>query len=468
VTQARGQTASDPGVRGDSLTGELAGIVGQPHVLTDPDVVASYEVDWTNRWRGRARLVVRPGSTEEVASVLAACTRHAAPIVPQGGNTGLVGGGVPRAGEVVMSLCRLDGIGPVDVVAGQVRAGAGATLARVQQRAQAAGCEFGVDLAARESATVGGMVATNAGGVHVVRYGAMRANVIGLEIVLADGKVITRMDGLVKDNTGYDLVGLLVGSEGTLGIVTAAQLRLVPQCTERVVVVVPVPDLAQAVSICGALRRRLPDLQALEAIDARGIELVTTFGELPPLYRDRSLPPWTLLVECASTRSVMDDVTAGLADLVDLDSALVATEPGRRGELWSYRERLTASIARAGIAHKLDVTLPFPRLPSFEAELRSRLASAFPGVEPVLFGHLGDGNLHVNLLGVDPDDDEIDEAVLTLVAQNGGSISAEHGIGTVKRRFVALTRSAADIETMRTIKVALDPGNLLNPGVLLP
>ncbi len=467
MTQARAQ-AADRGVGGDSLVGELAGIVGQAHVLTDPDVVSSYEVDWTSRWRGRARLVVRPGSTEEVASVLATCTRHAAPIVPQGGNTGLVGGSVPRAGEVVMSLRRLDAIGPVDVVAGQVRAGAGATLARVQQQAQSAGYEVGVDLAARESATVGGMVATNAGGVHVIRYGAMRANVIGLEIVLADGKVVTRMEGLVKDNTGYDLVGLLVGSEGTLGIVTAVQLRLVPRCAERVVVVVPVPDLARAVSICGELRRRLPDLQALEAIDARGIELVTAFDGLPSLYRDRSLPPWTLLVESASMRSVMDGVTAGLADLVDLDSALVATEPTQRAEFWSYRERLTASIARAGIAHKLDVTLPFPRLPSFEAELRSWLASAFPAAEPVLFGHMGDGNLHVNLLGVDSDDDSIDEAVLTLVARHGGSISAEHGIGTAKRRFVALTRSAADIETMRAIKTALDPGNVLNPGVLLP
>ncbi len=460
--RAGGRRSADP------LAAELADIVGPHHVLTDPELVASHQVDWTGRWRGRARLVVRPGSTDEVARVVIACGRAGAPIVPQGGNTGLVGGAVPRARAVVLSTRRLDALDPVDPIAGQVRAGAGAVLGRVQAAAREAGYDFGVDLASRDGATVGGMVATNAGGIHVLRYGAMRANVVGLEFVKADGSVVSRMAGLVKDNSGYDLAGLLVGSEGTLGVVTSVQLRLVPRCTERVVAAIPFAHLGEVVAVCGELRRRITDLLALEVVDARGTALVSEAAGLGILFDRPEPPPWTLLVESGSPTTSTEDLATLLADVVDSEDALVAVDPARRDALWAYRERLTESIARAGIAHKLDVTLPFHALARFETELRRRIGAAGSHLDPVLFGHLGDGNLHVNVLGADPDDDAVDELVLTLVADHGGSISAEHGIGVAKRRFLTLTRSAADIASMAGIKEAFDPDHLLNPDVLLP
>src|SRR2546423_3672422 len=216
------------------LQSQLIEAIGPEAVLTDPDVVAGYETDWTGRFRGRARLVVRPASRDQVVSVLRLCSAAGAAVVPQGGNTGLVGGGVPRDGEVVLSLARLDSLGPVDRLAGQVTVGAGATLSAVQRHAAAAGFEFAVDLAARDSATIGGMVNTNAGGLKVLRYGSMRAQVAGLEAVLADGRVISRLGGLPKDSTGYDLVGALVGSEGTLAVVTSVRLRLVALARRQV------------------------------------------------------------------------------------------------------------------------------------------------------------------------------------------------------------------------------------------
>ena len=448
------------------LRDELAGVVGDRHVVVDPEVLASYEVDWTGRWRGDALLVVRPGSTAEVAAVLAACSRHDAPVVPQGGNTGLVGGSVPRGGEVVVSLRRLDAVDAVDDEAGQVRVGAGVTLARLQEAAEEAGYAFGVDLAARDSATVGGMVATNAGGIHVLRYGSMRAQVRGVEAVLADGRVLERMSGLLKDNAGYDLAGLVSGSEGTLAIVTAAQLHLVPQLPSRIVAMAGLASLARVASIASVLRRRLPDLHALEAIDATGIDLVTEHSGLPPLFRPTR--SWTLLVECAGAHEVLEELSAALGGLVDLEDTVVATAPTQQGLLWSYRERLTEAIAGAGVAHKFDVTLPCRNLGSFELELRDELAARVPDARPVLFGHVGDGNLHVNLLGLSPDDRDLDELVLTLVARCGGSISAEHGIGIAKSRWLSLVRSQADIDVMVSVKAALDPRRLLNPGVIFP
>lgn len=432
--------------------------------MTDPDTMAGHQVDWTGRWRGRAAAVVRPGDADEVAAILRVCTEAGVPVVPQGGNTGLVGGGVPRRGEVVVSLRRLDRIAPVDTAASQISVGAGVTLGHVQRAVAPAGLTVAVDLAARDSATVGGMIATNAGGIHVLRYGAMRAQVAGIQVVLADGRCVERMSGLVKDNVGYDLASLMVGSEGTLGVVTAARLRLVPRPTETLVAVIPTDGLADAVSLTTVLRQRLPTLHALEAWDDEAMTAVVDHTDLPELFAVRS--PWTVLVEVAGPHGTVDDAAGALADICGTDQALVGWEPAQCARLWAYREHLTESIAAKGSVHKLDVALPAERISSFERELRARLSSLLPGGRTVVFGHLGDGNLHVNVLGAPPDDASVDDSVLRLVADHHGSISAEHGIGVAKAPWLTLGRSTSDIDTMRSIKRALDPTGILNPGVI--
>ena len=439
------------------LERELSGIVGREHVLADADVRAPYETDWTGRFHGHARLVVRPRDTEQVAAVVAACSAAAAAIVPQGGNTGLVGGGVPRKGEVLLSLARVADIEPVDEAAAQAVVGAGTTLAALQARLRGSGLAFAIDHAARDSATVGGMVATNAGGARAVRYGPMRAQLAGLEAVLADGRVLTRMSGLAKDNAGYDLPALIAGSEGTLAVVTRVRLRLVPDWPRRVAALFAVDGSADALSLLARLRERLPSLDAAEIMFADGLKLVCAHRRLPP-PPPRPAPAY-LLVECAD----MTDPTDALASAAGAHGDVaVADDTAGRGRLWSYREAHTDAINAAGVPHKLDVAVPLAEVPSFEREVRERV-----GGRVVIFGHLGDGNLHVNVLDRPPDDEEVDEAVLALVAEHGGSISAEHGVGVAKRRWLGLTRSAEEIDAMSAVKRALDPGGILNPGVLL-
>jgi FAD/FMN-containing dehydrogenase len=444
----------------DALRESLAAVVGDAHVLADRELVAGYERDWTGRFGGEARLVVRPASTDEVAAVVRACADAGAAIVPQGGNTGLVGGGVPRGGEVVVSLARLDALEAVDPLAAQVTAGAGATLEALQAHARSAGFAFAVDYGARSAATVGGMVATNAGGMHVVRYGTMRAQVVGLEAVLADGSVVSRLTGLIKDNAGYDLPSLLVGSEGTLGIVTRARLRLVPRLPERATALFAVDGAAAALELFAELRRRVGSLEAIELLFREGVELVEAegFGSDP---FDAPHPAY-VLVECAART----DPTGELAEAVEaleVRDVAVATDSNQRAALWALREGLPEAINQRGVPHKLDVSVPLSTLPAFADAVRERVTEG----EVVIFGHVGDGNLHVNVLGLDPDDETVDETVLALVAEHGGSVSAEHGIGIAKARWLSLTRSPEEIEAMRAIKRALDPDGLLNPGVLL-
>jgi FAD/FMN-containing dehydrogenase len=443
------------------LRDALAGIVGDAHVVVDPEVRAGYEVDWTRRWHATSAAVVRPADTAAVAAVAGWCRQHGVAIVPQGGNTGLVAGSVPPTGAVLLSLQRLDGLGPLDAAAGQVTAGAGVTLAALQRHVAGSGWEFGVDLAARDSCTIGGMVATNAGGIRVMRHGAMRAQVLGVEAVLADGSVVRHLGGLVKDNTGYDLAGLLCGSEGTLGIVTAARLRLVPQCPDRVVALVALASLDDAVALAGALRVSVPGLDALEAVVASGLSMVCEhLGHPMPFAAE---PAVTLLAEWAGH----GEPPAAFADLVSAYPTLAADDPAGRARLWAYREGQTEAIARLGVPHKLDVTLPLSTLAQFGRTVPGVVAAVHPTARTHLFGHLGDGNLHVNITGVPPDDDAVDEAVLRLVVDLGGSLSAEHGIGRAKVRWLPLQRSAAELAAMRAIKQALDPTGILNPGALL-
>jgi FAD/FMN-containing dehydrogenase len=448
-----------------ALERELRAAVGDRHVLVEAADVAPYAVDWTGRFRGRTPAVVRPGSTAEVAAVIEVCARAGRPIVAQGGNTGLVGGSVPLHGEVVVSLRRLDRCGDVDRRRGQLTAGAGVTIGHVQRTARAAGWDYGVDLGARDSATVGGTIATNAGGVHVLRHGATRHQLLGVEAVLADGSVISRLDGLEKDNTGYDLTGLLCGSEGTLAIVTAARLRLVPHLPNRVVALLAFDELDAALDAIGELRRDLDALEALELFFQDGLDLVCEQFGLAEPFADRHHA--FVLVECASRIDPTDALARGVAMCAGVADAAVASDPARVRALWRYREDHPEAINRLGPPHKIDVTLPPDGVGAFVARVRVSIATLEPAARVFLFGHAGDGNVHVNVVGVAPDDDRVTDVVLRLVAELGGSISAEHGIGTAKRRWLHLTRSAAELAAYRAIKEALDPRGVLNPHVLL-
>ena len=445
---------------------QLRAVVGEEHVLVDDDLRASYETDWTGRFTGRSLAVVRPRTTDEVSRVLRLCSAGGVKVVVQGGNTGLVGGGVPSDGEVLLSLTRLTDLGDVDPSSAQVTAGAGVTLARLQEHARAAGLDFGVDLAARDSATVGGLVATNAGGIRVVRYGSMRQQVLGLTAVLADGSVIERMAGLEKDGTGYDLVGLLTGSEGTLAVVTAVRLRLVPRLTHRAVALLAFDSTESAVAVLPTLRAGLPSLAAAELFYGEGLALVRKHSGVPaPFGADH---PAYLLVECADLRDPLEEL-ASVVEVADgLMDASVATDAVGQRALWTYREAHTESISAEGVPVKLDVSVPVSSLPTLVTQLAPTIAAACATARPIVFGHVNEGNLHVNVLDTGDLHEEVTDAVLRLVASLDGSISSEHGVGRAKVAWLGLSRSAVEIAAMRAVKQALDPAGTLGPGVLLP
>jgi len=428
---------------------DLHAVVGHDFVVTDRVAVDTFAHEWTGRFGHPPLLVVQPSSSEEVAGVLRVCRQHGCAVVVQGGATGLVGGSVPsREGQVVLSTRRLTELGEVDAD-GLVTVGAGVTIAALQQHAVAAGWEYGVDLASRDSATLGGTVATNAGGIRVVRYGDTRAQLVGLETVLPDGSVVSRLPGWPKDSSGYDLSELLVASEGTLGVVTAARVRLVRGLPkERMTMLIGCQSLGAAVAIARRLGERQGALLAAEFMLATAMDLVCLAFDLPfPLQRRW---PVYLLVE---TDEAAAAPVAGESDVV----------VDRR--VWRYRE-LQSEAAHTRVTpgspvHSLDVAVRLGTLDEFVARLPALVA---PG-EAVCFGHLLEGNLHVQVVG-GPDD--VDDVVLRAVADLGGTVSSEHGIGVAKTRWLSLTRSAAEIAAMRAVKRALDPTNLLNPDVLFP
>jgi FAD/FMN-containing dehydrogenase len=452
------------------LLGRLRAAVGDVHVLTD-DLVAGYDTDWTGRWRGRPLAVVRPGSTEEVRQVVLACAAAGVRMVPQGGNTGLVGAAAPADGEVVLSTRRLDAVGVPDPGTGTIEAEAGATLERVQEAARADGLEVGVDLASRGSATVGGVVATNAGGARVLRAGTTRQQVLGLEAVLADGSVVTRMSGLPKDNVGYDLVQLLTGSEGTLGIVTRVLLRVTPRPAARAAALVAVDGMPAGVGLLVALRAGVPGLDAVEFLTADGVDLVLAAGRAPAPFRDRAAVHVLAEAVGPDPDPLVEALAQAVAGVEGVRDAAVAVGDADRKRLWALREAHTEVLAPLRPV-KLDVAVPVPALAAFVAELPAVTAAAIGGAgggRPVLFGHLAEGNVHVNVVDVPGDREEaVTDAVLRLVAAHGGSISAEHGIGRAKRAWLHLGRSPADIAAMRAVKAALDPAGLLSPGRVLP
>ena len=453
----------------EQLIREFEAIVGATHALHQPELVASYTTDWTGRFRGETPLVLRPGNTHEVAQILRLSAEAGVALIPQGGNTGLVGGSIPLAGEVVLSLSRLDVCEPVDALAQQVTLGAGVTLARGQSHVSPFNLDIGVDLAARDSCTIGGMIATNAGGINVIRYGPMRDQLLGLEAVLADGSTVSHLEGLEKDNTGYYLPGLLAGSEGSLAVITKARLRLHPRLEERCSAMLAFNTIEDAVTATAQLRHSVLDLHAVEVIFRDAMELVAAhISSSIPVGLDASA--W-LIVEAASTSDPTDQLASAIDKLgsLVLDVA-VGQDSASRAGLWQYREKITEAIATQGTPHKLDVTLPAARLAEFVREVPQVIEKVDGGATAVLFGHLGDGNVHVNVLGsngAEPDEG-VEPAVLSYVAQLGGSISAEHGIGTAKKDFLHLNRSDVELDVFRTIKSSFDPKGILSPNTLIP
>jgi FAD/FMN-containing dehydrogenase len=425
----------------DSLLAALTAAVGPAHVLSDPELRAGYERDWTGRWRGDALAVVRPADTAQVSAVLTACAAHDAVIVPQGGNTGLVGGGVPRPGgrQVVLSSARLNRVGEVARASAQLSAGAGVTLATAQRAARDAGLELGLDLAARDSATLGGLAACDAGGLRALRHGTARRPV-----------------------AGRDLTGLLVGSEGTLGVITAVRWSLIARRDARAVALVALDSIAEAVTLMRTLRPALPSLEVCELMGRTGIRLTLAhLGEASPLPDCAA----AVLLECAATSDPLDELATALDAAGAGERAVVAADASGRERLLRLREAHTDAVAAAGVPHKLDVGIPLERLAEFADRLDGVVADAAPGSRLVVWGHLGDGNLHVNVLGPAPGEDAVDARVLELAVACGGTVSAEHGIGVHKVAALRLSRSAAELHAMRAVKRALDPTGILNPGV---
>jgi len=442
----------------------LAEIVGPAHVVTDPDVLNGRSVDHTGRYHGRASALVRPATAEEVAAVLRTCRDAGAHVTVQGGRTSLVAGTVPEHDDVLLSTERLTELGEVDVVERRIQVGAGVTLAAVQRAATAAGLVFGVDIGARDSATVGGMASTNAGGLRTVRYGNMGEQIIGLDVVLPDGSIVHRHSRVRSDNTGYDLASLFVGAEGTLGVITALDLRLHPTPTHRVTAICGFADLDSLVD-AGRLFRDMDGIAALELIDARASALTAEhLGVAAPVDG-----AWQLLVELASD----GDQTEQLADA--LEQAELCGEPAvgidvnAAQRLWQVRESVAEVLGKYGPPLKFDVSLPLSSIAAFARESAELLAEHDRDAIPVLFGHIGEGNLHLNVLRCALDGEReaaLYSAMMTLIAGCGGNVSSEHGVGSRKRDYVGMSRTDADIAAMRTVKLAFDPTGYLNSAVL--
>ena len=469
----------------DALLARLRSAVGDAQVLTAAthgDLTA-FELDWRKRWRGRALAVVRPGSATEVATVVRACADAGVAIVPQGGNTGLVGGGVPDATgtQVVLSLTRMNRIRSVDPANLTLTAEAGCVLQAVQQAAADAGLRFALSLAAEGSATIGGNLATNAGGTQVLRYGNARELCLGLEVVTPQGELWDGLSGLRKDNTGYDLRDLFVGSEGTLGVITAATLKLVPQPAATMTALAACASIEDAVRLLELARRRLDaGLTGFEVMNRFSLELVARhFPQLPRPFGADALPAWTVLLELSDAESqghAREAFEALLADAVDagtIGDAVVAESVAQSKALWHLREAIPLAQAEEGLNIKHDIALPVSSIPGFVAATDAALQAAFPGVRLVDFGHLGDGNLHYNVQAPEGADaaaflrereHAVNAIVYDAVCARGGSISAEHGIGQLKRDELALRKPAVALRMMRAIKAALDPQGIMNPG----
>ncbi|WP_137895825.1 FAD-binding oxidoreductase [Ramlibacter sp. 2FC] len=468
----------------NTLLETLRRICGAAHVLTEGDLSA-WEQDWRKRARGKALAVVRPGSTGEVAAVVEACAAAGVSLVPQGGNTGLAVGSVPDASgtQVVLSLTRMQAVRAIDAANLTVTVEAGCVLQNLQEAAQQAGFLFPLSLAAEGSCTLGGNLATNAGGTQVLRYGNARELCLGLEVVTAQGEVWNGLSGLRKDNTGYDLRDLFIGSEGTLGVITAATMKLYPLPAAQLTAWAAVPSLDAAVALLGLAHRELgAGLTGFELMGQFALSLVDKhYPQLRvPLWRDA---PYCVLLENsdheseAHARAQFERLLETALAQGCVSDAVVAENLAQAHQLWHVRESIPLAQAEEGLNVKHDISIPVSRIPEFVAETDAQLAREIPGVRLVNFGHLGDGNLHYNVQapeGGDPgaflreQEDRINTLVYDAVARFDGSISAEHGVGSLKTAKLPHYKSPVALAMMGAIKRALDPQNIMNPGRVVP
>ena len=466
------------------LLNTLRLICGEPHVLTHDDPatdLSAWELDWRKRIRGRALAVVRPGNTQEVAAVVKACAAAGTAIVPQGGNTGLVVGGVPddSGTQIVLSLGRMHAVRAIDPANLTITVEAGCVLQNLQAAAEAAGFLFPLSLGSEGSCTIGGNLGTNAGGTQVVRYGNTRDLCLGLEVVTAQGEIWHGLSGLRKDNTGYDLRNLMIGSEGTLGVITAATMKLYPQPAAQLTAWAAVPSMQAAVDLLGLAHQRLgPGLTGFEVMGQFALGLVEKhYPQLRvPLWKET---PWCVLLENSDSesethaRGQFEALLEAAMEAGYVTDAVVAENLSQAKGLWHIRESITLAQADEGLNIKHDISIPVSRIPAFVAETDALLAREVPGVRMVDFGHLGDGNLHYNVQSPEGADgqaflrdfeDQVNTLVFDQVAKFDGSISAEHGVGELKVGKLPLYKDPTALAMMRAVKNALDPQNIMNPG----
>ena len=474
-----------------TLIERLSAIVGTENVLTDAAAMAPYLVDWRGRYHGAARCIVRPDNAEEVAAIVRVCLAAGVPIVPQGGNTSHCGASVPDTSgtAVIVSLSRMNRIREVDAANNTMTVEAGCVLQTIQAAARAAGRLFPLSLAAEGSCQIGGNLSTNAGGVQVLRYGNARELALGLEVVLPSGEIWHGLRGLRKDNTGYDLKQLFIGAEGTLGIITAAVIKLFPLPGAVATAWLSIDSPAAAVRLLGELQARFgAALTACELISDISLGLVLKHipGAQPPLAASPDDPhasctPWHLLIELSGTgeeadlRAACEAFLAAALEKGWIDDAVLAQSGEQAARLWDLRERLSEAQKIEGFSIKHDVSVPVSRIGEFVERAGAALQAAYPGIRIVAFGHVGDGNLHYNqskpeagenaeFMAAQPD---VNRIVHDIVDALGGSISAEHGIGQLKRGELAHYKSAVEMEMMRAIKRTFDPLGLMNPGKVL-
>jgi FAD/FMN-containing dehydrogenase len=461
------------------LVEQFAAIVGARNALTDARDIAPYLTEERGLYQGRSTLVLRPGSTAEVAGVLKLANATKTAIVPQGGNTGLVGGQTPHHGEVVLSLVRLNEIRDIDLHSSTMTCEAGVVLADARARADENARLFPLSLAAEGSATIGGNLSTNAGGTATLAYGVTRDLVLGIEVVLADGRVMNALSKLKKDNTGYDLKNIFIGAEGTLGVITAAVLKLYPKPRAVETAFVGLPSVEAALALYEAAAGRAgPSLTSFELMADISVDFALRHGHglRNPLDGKH---PWYALIELSSgdthARDTLEAILEqGMERGFVLDAALASTVEQRQA-FWKIRDFLSEAQKFEGGSIKHDISVPISAVPAFMAEASAAVTKLVPGCRPVPFGHLGDGNIHFNVSQPSGADkaaflarwDEVGDAVHAIVSRHGGSVSAEHGIGVLKRDLLPQVKDPVALAVMRSLKKMLDPNDILNPGKVL-
>ncbi|MBX9772914.1 MAG: FAD-binding oxidoreductase [Xanthobacteraceae bacterium] len=462
------------------LLSRFAAIVGERYALTQANDIAPYMAEERQLYHGRSPMVLRPGSTAEVSAILKLANETATPIVPQGGNTGLVGGQTPHHGEVLLSLKRMDKIREVDATSNTMTCEAGVVLIKAQEAAEAANRLFPLSLGAEGSCTIGGNLSTNAGGTGALAYGVARELVMGLEVVLADGRVLNNLRKLKKDNTGYDLRHIFVGAEGTLGIITAAVLRLFPRPRAVETAFIGVPSPYEALALLNlAYERAGGGVTSFELIPRIALEFAVKHA---PMCRDplSGRHRWYVLMELSTQardglRAIMEDILSAGVERKLIEDATIAESLDQTKGLWLLRHHIADTQKYEGGSIKQDVSVPVNAVPDFIAEATARVEALVPGCRPVPFGHLGDGNIHYNVsqpVGADRAEflkrwDEVNDAVFGVVAKYAGSISAEHGIGVMKRALLPSVKDPVAYELMCSLKRMLDPNGILNPGKVL-